>query len=59
MIRCIQYSTKNGDREGVYFTDDLEMDANDVIPYGCTLSDDFTIDYLPTGFPLNYNLERQ
>lgn len=59
MIRCIVYSTANGSKEGVYFTDDLEMDATDCIPFDCTLSEDFKIDEdFPAGFPLNYNLER-
>ena len=60
MIRCIHYSNKSGSREGVYFTDDFEMDAKDVIPPDCTLSEDFTInDDFPGGFPLYYNLEKR
>ena len=61
MIRCIQYSNQDGSREGVYFTEDLEISADEVIPPGCELVNDFQIesDDFPGDFPLEYNLERK
>lgn len=59
MVRCITYSTKDGSKEGVFFTEDLEMPYTDCIPYDCTLDSDFTIDCdFDAGFPMEYNLER-
>ncbi len=60
MTRCILYSNESGSREGCYFTEDLEMNAADVIPPDCTLSKDFTLDDdFPSIFPLEYNMEKR
>lgn len=60
-IRIIHYSTISGNLEGVYFTEDLELDAEDVLPPHCTIDSDVEIDVInfPSGFPLDYNLERR
>lgn len=59
-MRLIIYSTLNGSREGVYFTEDFEMDANEILPPNCIIDSDIEIDGndFPSSFPLNYNLER-
>jgi hypothetical protein len=60
MVRCIHYANESGSREGVYFTEDTDMDAQDVIPPGCTLNKDFEIDDdLPGDFPLDTALEKR
>lgn len=59
-MRCIYYCNESGSREGVYFTEDTEMDANDVCPPDCTVSEDFdTDDGFPSSFPLEYNMEKR
>lgn len=59
-MRIIHYSNNSGSKEGIYVTEDLKMDASDVCPPGCTVSNDFMVDdEFPSGFPLEYNLERQ
>lgn len=59
-IRVINYSTPNGGREGVYFTEDLEKDAADVVPHGCNLDSDTLVEVenWPDLFPMDYNLDR-
>jgi hypothetical protein len=60
MIRCIVYSNESGSREGVYFTEDIDLDARDCIPSDCTIDHDFMIsDIFPSSFPFDYNLERR
>lgn len=57
-IRIIHYAGDNSSREGVYFTEDLETDVADFIPYGCKLvSDDEEDIDLPSSFPLERQLE--
>jgi hypothetical protein len=59
MTRCIVYSSKDGSREGVYFTEDLKISVDDCIPPGCSVDHDFIIsDPFPSAFPMEYNLER-
>ena len=59
MIRIIHYSNESGSHEGVFFTEDLEMDAEDVLPPNCTISSDTKLDIeLPSSFPMEYNLTR-
>jgi hypothetical protein len=60
-IRIIRYSNENGSREGVYFTEDFELLADDVIPFGCELDSDTVIEvYNWDGcFPMDYHLERK
>lgn len=58
-MRCIVYSNQSGSKEGVYFTEDTEIDPAEIIPPDCTLAYDFdTENGFPGGFPLDYNLER-
>ena len=59
----ITYGNENGSQEGVYFieddSDNFKTDAEDFLPSGCTVDDDRIIDSdFPSGFPLEYNLER-
>ena len=59
-LRVIRYSSDNGAREGVFFTEDLELLNDDVIPHGCNLDSDILIRVAgwETCFPMDYNLER-
>ena len=59
-MRVIHYSNKDGSKEGVFFTEDTDVNAEDILPPGCTVDNDFTIDgdEFPSGFPLDYNLEK-
>ena len=59
-IRIIRYSSENGSSEGVFFTEEFDLDAEDVIPHGCTLDSDRRIHVTDweTCFPMDYNLER-
>lgn len=59
-IRCIVYSNENGSREGVFFTSDIDTDATEFIPYGCTIDSTTIMDSndFPSAFPFEYNLER-
>lgn len=59
-MRLIVYSTLDGSREGVFFTEDLDSAAGDFCPVGCQVDHDTIIDGtdFPSGFPLEYNLER-
>lgn len=60
-IRIIRYSSENGNREGVFFTEDMELNSKQVIPYGCSIDSDtvITASNWDTCFPMDYNLERQ
>lgn len=60
-IRVICYSSENGALEGVFFTQDYEKDAEDVLPPNCTVDSDSSFDGsdFPISFPLEYNLERR
>lgn len=59
-VRIIYYSSPGGTIEGVYFTEDFEMDATDVLPHNCTVDGDFITDgEYPNAFPLDYNMERR
>ena len=58
-VRLIHYSNEDGSCEGVYFTDDLKMDASDACPYGCTVKSDQQIEMDTSGFPMNYDLRRE
>jgi len=60
-IRLIRYSTENGEHEGLYFTEDTEISNEEIIPFGCSLDSDLTIqvDKWELGFPFNYHLTRQ
>lgn len=61
-IRLIIFrDSGKGNREGVVFTEDFEVDANDHVPYGCTLYADVKIDVSgwPSGFPMEHTLEKQ
>jgi hypothetical protein len=57
-IRVIRYIGEfENDIEGVYFTEDLEMNANDVVDYECKLvSDDIIECEMPSCFPMDWNL---
>lgn len=58
-MRVIHYSNSDGSKEGVFFTEDFEMDARDAIPPNCVLCNDFAInDKFPSSFPMEYNLEK-
>jgi hypothetical protein len=60
-IRVIKYSTKNGSTEGVYFTEDFEILAEDIVPFENTLDSDLVIETTKwdTCFPFDYHLIRQ
>lgn len=59
-IKCITFGNDNGSKEGVYFTADLDIDVNDIIPEGCSLNGESLLDEdeLPMAFPLEYLLMR-
>ena len=58
-MRLIHYSNDSGSKEGIFLTDDTEMDASEACPPGCTVINDCTInDRLPSTLPLEYNLEK-
>lgn len=59
-IRIIRYSNENGNREGVYFTEDMNLDVHDVVPGGCNhIVETFVqVDVWDFAFPMDYNLER-
>lgn len=59
MIRIIHYSNETGSREGVTFTEDMEADASEYVPYGCVLvSDTKAVVKLPATFPTEHQLEK-
>lgn len=59
-IRIIHYSNDNGSKEGVFFTDDMGMDAIEACPPDCTVVSDTDFNFeLPSSFPLEYNLEKR
>ena len=63
MIRLIKASSESGSREEVYFTDDLEMEAEDAFfmggNYPMTIDTDEILDVdFPSGFPLDRQLVR-
>ena len=59
-MRCIHYANNNNGREGVYFTEDFDMDAQDVVPPNCEIINDFnTDDDFPATFPTETNLEKR
>ena len=58
-MRVIHYSNHDGTIEGVYFTEELDMNAEDVLPPNCQVDNDFEVDdEFPSTFPLGFNLER-
>lgn len=58
-MRIIHYSNSDGSREGVYFTEDKEMDAADAIPPDFELVSDFEIDGdFPSTFPVENGFEK-
>lgn len=59
MTRILRFSTPNGEREYVYFTEDLSLLADSIQRPGFDLdSDDIIDEEMPGGFPLDYELER-
>jgi hypothetical protein len=59
MVRCIVFSNETGSREGVYFTEEPNIDVEDIVPLGCSVDHDFFIeDPFPSSFPFDYCLER-
>ena len=59
MIRVITASTANGDREEVYFTEDLKTPAAEFFfMEDMTIVIDELIESLPNRFPLDYVLVR-
>lgn len=60
IVRLIQYSSEDGSMEGVYFTEDIAIDAFSVCPKGCTVDEDVVMDGydFPSSFPLDKNLTR-
>ena len=60
MTRLIHYSNDSGSKEGVYFTEDTELNASSVVPPGCTITNDVILDEeFPSTFPMDYNLEKK
>lgn len=60
-VRCILFSSENGSKEGVIFTEDMDTITEDFIPFGCTLDaeSEFPLSYLPASFPLDYILWKE
>lgn len=60
IIRIVNYSSPNGTREGVYFTENLEIEATDFVPAGFDLDADTLteVEHWPDLFPMDYNLDR-
>lgn len=61
-MRCIHYANDNGSVEGVYFTEDTDMDAGDVLSRpDCKVINDFHFDDgdFPGNFPTDTNLEKK
>lgn len=54
--RLIHYTGKDG-REGLSTEEDMSVDVNDLIPYGCTLVSE-TIIEVPSSFPSNHQFEK-
>lgn len=59
-MRVIHYSNQDGSKEGVFFTEDTDVNAEDILPPGCKVHNDFAFDGddFPSDFPLDYNLEK-
>lgn len=59
-MRVIHYSSQDGTKEGVFFTEDTDLKSEEVLPPRCKVVNDFTIDGddFPSDFPLEYNLEK-
>jgi hypothetical protein len=61
-VRCIHFSSNDGSKEGVIFTEDFEEKTEDFIPPGCTLdgeTEDIKLHQLPSSFPLDRVLWRE
>jgi len=60
-IRIIRYSNESGTREGVFFTEDMDLLTEDVVPGGCDYIVETVIDAYgwDCAFPMEYNLERR
>lgn len=57
--RVLQFSTKNGSKEYVVFTEDLKADADTFRRADFERCSDTIIDVeMPGGFPLGYQLDR-
>ena len=59
MLRVIISTTPDGNKEIVYFTDELKAPAEEFLRPGFELDSDTEIpDNLPPGFPIGYDLVR-
>ena len=57
--RIIQFSTENGEKEYVVFTEDLRVDLEIYRRPGFNHDSDNIIEVeMPSGFPLDYSLDR-
>lgn len=61
MVRIIHWiDPKDSYNEGIYITEDIDTDAGDFVPYGCTLYSDTQHDIdLPSGFPIEYGFKKE
>ena len=60
MTRIIHYGNENGSIEGVHFTEDKSLDVKTILPKGCKVENDITLDEdMPSTFPMDYYLEKQ
>jgi hypothetical protein len=58
-IRCITQSEANGSGEYVIFTDDFNSHVGEYQMPDCSIDTDEIINMdIPSGFPLNYQLQR-
>jgi hypothetical protein len=59
-MRCIWYTNPSG-KEGVYFTEEDDVDASEVIPTDCKVEGDFDpeMDGFPSNFPFDTILEKK
>lgn len=60
-VRCILFSNDSGSKEGVYFTEDMEIPAEEFCPPDCTISgtSELSDSDLPSCFPLDRPLMKE
>jgi len=59
-MRMIYYSNPTTNMEGVFFTEDSDMDAKDALPPNCKVEADIEVDGdFPGTFPTDMNFEHK